>query len=172
VLEDLNRGRLPDYPLQRLERDSVTETTEEASPAPFDVFLSYNSEDLDMVQEVAEALKSRGVRIWFDVGEVQGGKRFSEELEEIIRNVSAAAVFIGASGIGPWQSEEIQACLRQSVYRGQTVIPVLLPNATEEPKLPVFLEHRSRVDLRTQNGLDRLLWAIKGTRPQPLAASA
>ena len=82
----------------------------------------------------------------------------------------ASAVFVGASGVGPWQKQEIYACLRQSVYRGQAVIPVLLPNATREPTLPVFLEHRSRVDLRTETGFDRLLWAIKGTRPRSLSA--
>jgi hypothetical protein len=48
------------------------------------------------------------------------------------------------------------------------VIPVLLPGAAEEPKLPLFLTHIHWVDLRgglSKEGLDLVQWGITGRRP-------
>ena len=35
-------------------------------PEPFDVYLSYHDNDKPMVRRLAEALKSRGLHVWFD----------------------------------------------------------------------------------------------------------
>lgn len=60
------------------------------------------------------------------------------------------------------------ACLRQFVTRRLPVIPVLLPDAPAIPKLPLFLEGFTWVDLRgglTKQGLEKLVWGITGIRP-------
>src|SRR4029077_5339326 len=41
----------------------------------------------------------------------------------------SAAVFVGESGLGPWQNQEMQALLSQFVKRECPVIPVVLPSA-------------------------------------------
>jgi hypothetical protein len=167
VLEDVDGGRLPGYPLNAAVEESTSDAGRSGpDAASYDVFLSYNNEDVDMVRDIAETLASRGVKVWFDRWQIRAGSRFQDDLDGIIRSVRSSIVFVGASGIGPWQKEEIHACLRQSVHRGQAVIPALLPNAAVEPVLPLFLDHRSRVDLRSADGLDLLLWAVKGTKPQ------
>jgi hypothetical protein len=64
----------------------------------------------------------------------------------------------------------MQAALRLAVADKRPVIPVLMPGAASQPKLPLFLGNRTWVDLRagfTKDGLDRLVWGITGTKPNP-----
>jgi GTPase SAR1 family protein len=133
----------------------------------FDVFICYNSQDRDAVTRIANALKRRGVLPWMDRWQLRPGIPWQRVLEEQIEKVKAAAVFVGPSGVGPWQSEEIDAFLRECVRRHCPVIPVLLENAVENrlPPLPVFLRGRTWVDFRVKqpNPLRNLLWGIEGS---------
>jgi hypothetical protein len=55
-------------------------------------------------------------------------------------------VFVGKSGQGPWQTPEVEAVLREQVRDlGFRVIPVLLPDAPQQPKLPTFLAGRKTI---------------------------
>lgn len=136
---------------------------------PFDVFLSHNSKDKPAVIALGEALRERGVRVWLDQWELVPGRPWQEAIEEVIETVTSAAVLIGADGIGPWEEPEMRACLDQCVTRRMAVIPVLLPGASSQPKLPLFLRQVTWVDLRaglTPTGLDRLQWGITGIKPR------
>jgi hypothetical protein len=136
--------------------------------APFDVFLSHNSKDKPAVIELGEALRARGLRVWLDQWELVPGRPWQEAIEEVIETVNSAAVLIGRDGIGPWEEPEMRACLDQCVTRRMPVIPVLLPGASAQPKLPLFLRQVTWVDLRgglTPQGLDRLEWGVTGIKP-------
>ncbi|MFN7522174.1 MAG: TIR domain-containing protein, partial [Aphanizomenon sp.] len=78
-----------------------------------------------------------------------------------------AAVFVGNSGLGPWQNEEIKAFIRAFVNRKCPVIPVLLPNAPQKPQIPLFLEGLMWVDFRQRDPepLGQLIWGITGIKP-------
>ena len=132
----------------------------------FDVFLCHNSRDKSEVKAIAVRLMERGLKPWLDEWELRPGFRWQRLLEEQIQHMKSAAVFVGAEGIGPWQSEEIGAFLSACVRRGIPVIPVLLPNAPETPELPPFLAERTWVDFRVSepNPLDRLLFGISGRK--------
>ncbi|MEH2412695.1 GUN4 domain-containing protein [Nostoc sp.] len=84
-----------------------------------------------------------------------------------INEIRAAAVFVGESGFGPWQDQEIKAFIRAFVQRKCPVIPVLLPDAPQEPVLPVFLQGLMWVDFRLQNPepMGQLMWGITGEKP-------
>ena len=136
----------------------------------FDVFLSHNSRDKPLVRELYRALVARGVRPWLDELELTPGRSWQDALKRVFVEMGSVAVLIGTDGIGPWQILEQEALLREASDRGLPVIPVLLPNAPESPDLPLFLAHRTFVDMRngfTDEGLDRLQWGITGTRPGP-----
>ena len=54
------------------------------------------------------------------------------------------------------------------------IIPVLLPGAPDDAKLPLFLEAFTWVDLRrglTPDGLERLRWGITGQKPRENTAT-
>ena len=135
----------------------------------FDVFLCHNSEDKPAVRSIAQQLRSQGILPWLDEAELIPGRAWQEELERQIGDIRAAAVFVGPSGIGPWQNREMRAFLNEFAERQCPVIPVLLPKATA-PKLPLFLRSMTWVDLRIDEaaGVERLIWGITGRRPEPL----
>lgn len=139
----------------------------ESENAVFDVFLSHNSIDKVQVRLLAEALRDRGFRPWLDEDDLAPGRRWQEEIEGILSTIPAAAVLVGADGLGPWEIPEMRACLSQMAARNIPVIPVLLPGAPEKPKLPLFLREITWVDFRgglTEKGLDRLIWGFTGKR--------
>ncbi len=133
-------------------------------PPEFDVFLCYNSSDWAAVIEIADALERRGIRTWLDIRELLPGQRWLKALEEQIERMSAAAVFIGPTGIGPWQEIEVDAILRVMDKRGCPVVPVLLPTAPDSSRLPIFLAGIQWVDFRIvhPDPIERLAWGITG----------
>jgi len=138
---------------------------------PFDVFLSYNSKDRPAVRHLAARLTAQGLKVWLDVEELPPGEPWQEALEVQINSIRAAAVIVGKDGIGPWQNQEVRAYLRKFVKDGKRVIPVLLEDCSNEPELPVFLEHFTWVDFRSEQsdeGVWRLVWGITGQKPASL----
>jgi len=134
----------------------------------YDVFLSHNSKDKPAVREIAEALRIREIVPWFDVLDLIPGRPWQEALEKIIKTCRTAAVFVGRSGIGPWQEPEMRGCLDEFARRKLPVIPVLLPGAPRKPRLPLFLRAFTWVDLRTgltSEGLDLLVRGIQPGKP-------
>ena len=139
----------------------------------FDVFLCHNSQDKPEVRKIARQLQQKGLKPWLDEWELQPGLPWQRELERQITNIRASAVFVGNSGLGPWQEMEIEAYLRRFVNQGSPVIPVLLRNAPEQPELPIFLEGMTWVDFRhsESNPMGRLIWGITGVKPDVFNSS-
>ena len=133
----------------------------------FDVFLCHNSDDKAAVKRIGEALKGRGLKVWLDEWELRPGMPWQRALEKQIESIKSAAVFVGDSGIGPWQEMEMAGFLREFVNRRCPVIPVIFKNCKRKPKLPVFLKGMTWVDFRkglAKDGLDRLVWGITGKK--------
>jgi hypothetical protein len=134
----------------------------------FHVFLSHNSDDKPVVREIAAALRARGLRPWLDEDELIPGRPWQEALEQIIESCATAAILVGPSGFGPWQTPEMRACISEFVEREIPVLPVLLPGLSKATKIPLFLKAFTWIDLRdgiTEEGIDRLVWGITGTKP-------
>jgi hypothetical protein len=137
-------------------------------PDDFDVFLSHNSRDKPLVEQIGERLRARGLRVWLDKWELRPGFPWQEGLEEAVQASRAVAVFVGAGGLGAWQEPEMRAFINRSRREKVPVIPVLLPGFPDSPQLTVFLEAFTWVDLwqgLTEDGLARLVWGITGEKP-------
>lgn len=134
--------------------------------ADFDVFLCHNSADKPAVKEIGQKLKARGILPWLDEWELRPGLPWQDVLNERIKQIKTAAVFVSSQGLGPWQNRELYAFLRQFIKRGSPVIPVLLPDAPHMPDLPVDLDGMTWVDFRKQDPdpMSRLIWGITGTK--------
>jgi hypothetical protein len=137
----------------------------------FDVFLCYNSDDKTAIREIWQKLINEGIKPWLDEREIRRGTSWQTALEEQIDFIKSAAVFMGDSGIGPWQLPEIQAFLNQFVKRACPVIPVVLGSAKSTPKLPLLLENLHWVDFRATHfdPLKQLIWGITGKKPRELS---
>lgn len=135
----------------------------------FDAFFSYNRNDGPLVKQIANEMTNAGIKVWFDEWEVQPGKKWKKELCRGIRESRSIIVFIGPSGVGPWEEQEIENAIDQYVNQGSSVIPVILPGVEKVPELPAFLDQFNWVDCRStqtsQISLDRLIWGITGRKP-------
>jgi hypothetical protein len=138
----------------------------------YDVFLSHSSTDKHTVEKLARRLQDEGISPFLDKWHLVPGEPWQEALEEALDASQTVAVFLGPSGIRPWQNEEMRSALEERVRdKSRRVIPVLLPGApdTETLQLPRFLRRLTWVDLRA--GLDdeytlhRLLSGIRGLPP-------
>ena len=128
------------------------------------VFLSFNSQDREAVEQIALYLADKaGLRPWFDQWELIPGEPWTRNLERGLEASSTCAVFVGKSGEGPWQIREVETALRHQIDNHDfRVIPVLLPDAPQKPELPMFLSGNMWVDFR-KAGLedDDALWRLE-----------
>jgi hypothetical protein len=140
---------------------------------PFDVFLSYNSGDRPQVVEVYKWLRKVGLKPWLDIYEARPGLPWQDALQHGIEGCKSVVVFIGCSGLGPWEVPEMNAALREQVDRKCPVIPVLLPGLDAIPELPLFLRGNTWVaysgGLHDATARSRLYWGITGRRLDQIA---
>jgi TIR domain len=133
----------------------------------YDVFLSYDSADHVIVEDVARKLRDRGLEPFLDRWYLIPGARWRSTLEQTLRSC-AVAIFLGPGEMGSWQQREADIALDvQSRSPDLAVIPVLLPGC--EPPLG-FLRQLTWVDLRTQTldlGVAILAKAVRGEEPGP-----
>ncbi|MCL4207585.1 MAG: TIR domain-containing protein [Pirellulaceae bacterium] len=171
LLTDLVDGVLTNYPLRPLSEPTPETPKPESEPTmTFHVFLSHNSKDKPAVRDLKQKLLGYSLTVWFDEDELQPGIPWQQLLEDGITKSGSIAVLVGKDGLGPWEDEEMQAALGLAVADKRPVIPVLMPGASAQPKLPMFLGNRTWVDLRggfTKDGLDKLVWGITGKKPNP-----
>jgi hypothetical protein len=136
----------------------------------YDVFLSHSSSDKPSVMQIGVRLQEAGLRPFLDSWHLQRGTSFHPGLRDALDESRCCAVFIGPSGDGPWQNEELHYALNLAVrtrddYR---VIPVLLPGC-EPGRMDGFLALRTWVDFRSglddRAALDQLIATIRGEAP-------
>ena len=130
----------------------------------FDVFLCYDDKDKGKVENIAKQLKKRGIKCW-DKSKLPPGSSWQRKLEQQIKNIKAAAVFIGNNRSELWENNEIRPYLQKFQNRGCSVIPVFLVNAPKKtPQLPTFFTDKISVDFRDSKSspIDRLFLGITG----------
>lgn len=142
----------------------------------YDVFFSRSTPDKPSVVELARRLAQQGIKVWLDEWCLIPGNRWQPGLERGLAEAETCAVFIGPSGFGHWQDEEMRAAVNLRVSeKGERfrVIPVLLPGANrgERSKLPMFLTETTWVEFRDslddENAFHRLICGIRGVEPGP-----
>ena len=136
----------------------------------FDVFLSYAGEHRAAVMEIAKALRKKEIEPWFDQWELIAGEEFQPALARGVWSSRNCAVFAGPNRVGPWQRQEYQLALSQSVKDPNfRVILVLLPGASrkdlEGDERFAFLLQRTIIQFKSiedESALTRLVCAIRG----------
>lgn len=139
----------------------------------YDVFLSHNSADKSAVEYLAQKLQEAGLVPFLDKWHLIPGEPWQEALEEALDHSRTCAVFLGLTGLGPWENEEMRAVLEERVRTPDfRVIPVLLPDTQmpERGRLPRFLSRLTWVDFRKglikdEDAFYRLTCGIRGIPP-------
>ncbi len=144
-------------------------------------FLSHNSEDKPLVRELALRLKDEGIECWLDEWHLTPGEPWQWEIEEALDKCDTCTVFVGPSGLGDWQHEEMRWAIGKRVSNRESrfrVIPVLLPGANRPQRshLPGFLVATTWVDFREslddEIAFRRLRCGILGLKLDPVYGSA
>lgn len=134
------------------------------------VFLSYAREDAAAAKQLAECIGRAGYQVWWD-HQIEGGSRFSAEIDRELKNCDAVVVIWTKASIeSPWVQDEAA----EGRDSGR-LVPVIL--GTEKP--PLGFRQFQSVDFGDWNGeadppaLDALIRAIaqKGGEPQAAPVS-
>jgi tetratricopeptide (TPR) repeat protein len=142
----------------------------------FQVFLSHSNADKPAVEALARRLRTEGFEPWLDRWHLIPGDPWQPAIEQALAESRTCAVFVGPSGLGPWQNEEMRAAIDRRVRdsgRHFRVIPVLLPGAErgKRSSLPTFLAATTWVEFRDSledpDAFHRLVCGIEGKEPGP-----
>ena len=145
-----------------------------ATKQRYNVFLSHSTADKPAVEEIGRRLAKEGIQVWLDKWHLIPGDPWQPAIEKALAESETCAVFVGPSGFGPWQNEEMRAAIDRRVSdtnRRFRVIPVLLPGAkrAERSSLPTFLAATTWVEFRDSlddpDALHRLVCGIRGIEP-------
>jgi len=92
------------------------------------VFLSYSHEDKDVARALANALRSRGCRVWVDEGEMRGGDHLLERISGAIDEMDFLVALASESSIvSGWWRRELELAQTGELQRAQVkVVPVLI----------------------------------------------
>lgn len=140
----------------------------------YDVFLSHNSADKAAIKEVASRLRAEKIEPWLDRWNLIPGEPWQETIEEALFQCKTCAIFVGPSGLGPWQNEEMRAAIDRRIKNEDKrfrVIPVLLPGGRrdERSRLPSFLVATTWVEFREtldeEEAFHQFVCGIRGIEP-------
>ena len=142
----------------------------------YDVFISYNRQDVQAVHHVANNLKRRSLRVFLDETAIIPGDWFQDTITKGIKESGSIAIFVGPGGLGPWETPELRLAMDRRVKEQIPVIPVILPGVIDrgagmkiEQVLPGLLGQLRAVefqaDLDDRDAMDRLVWeSLAATR--------
>jgi hypothetical protein len=129
------------------------------SPKKFDVFLSYKSEDSDLVERLKNRLLERGVRVWLDKDQIRPGDLFAEALANGIENSRSVGLVVTPNSISSnWVKNEYYRALGLATQGQLQLMPLLFQDST----LPGFLNDRHYIDFRDESHyerrVDQIVW--------------
>ena len=101
-------------------------------------FLSYNSQDLTLIQAFEAALrrKDNEARIFFASRSLRAGGYWLPELAKEIAEATAFVLLVGEKGLGPWQVTEYYEALDRRVKEANFPIVFVLLDGQSTPGLP------------------------------------
>lgn len=95
--------------------------------AEYDVFVSYSKKDAPFVRSLVGALEERGIRAWYDGGELRVGENFMRRIEDALEQSRYFLLVISPDYLASqWNSFELGVALGAASARRVRVIPVLV----------------------------------------------
>jgi WD40 repeat protein len=134
----------------------------EAPQFSYDVFLSHNKADKPRVRQLAQKLRTAGLRVWFDEWIIKPGDDIYLAIERGLQTARTLVLCLSPAALGSdWVGLERSTVLfRDPSNAGRRFIPLLL----EQCDLPDTLRRYSKVDYRRGSAaaFKKLLEACRG----------
>lgn len=105
-----------------------------------DVFLSYSSKDVDAVKDLAERLRARGLRVWFDLWEISLGDSIPAKIEAGLEGAGVLVLCMSANAFSAdWTTLESQTFrFRDPLNRERRFVPIRLDGSEPPGSLGQF----------------------------------
>ena len=130
----------------------------------YDVFLSHSAKNKDVVREVANRLKSDGVRVWLDEWEIRPGDSIPAKIEDGLENSRVLLLCLSAEAFGSdWaQLESHTFRFKDPLNHNRRFIPLRLDDTPAKGSLAQFSYIDWRQDRREEE-YAKLLEACRDT---------
>jgi len=102
------------------------------------VFISHSAQDADWARSFAQALKQRGVAVWFDEFDVRPGDSFRDALESGLRS---SDVFVALFDTEYSSKPNLYFELGAALGMGKRVVPIV-PKGLDPSRLPLEIRLR------------------------------
>lgn len=131
----------------------------------WDVFLSHSAANKDVVRDIANRLKSDGVRIWFDEWEVQPGDSIPAKIEDGLEHSRVLVLCMSAETFGSdWaQLESHTFRFKDPLNHNRRFIPLRLDDTPVKGSLAQF----SYIDWRTDGREQAYHKLLRSHRVEP-----
>jgi hypothetical protein len=99
---------------------------EEMTPAIWDVFICHAYEDkTSIARPLAEALKAKGLRVWFDEFTLTLGDSLSESIDQGLAKSLFGVVILSPAFFGKkWARKELDGLTAKEVSSGKVILPI------------------------------------------------
>lgn len=118
----------------------------DAPPDDIDIAASYSRRDAALVVPLLDALKARGVKVWFDKN-IPGGALWEETITRNMRRAKAVVFFASSESLAS------DRCFDE-VSAARTLRKPIIPVLVEPIKMPDDLPDRLVLTLQTRNTVD------------------
>src|SRR5215472_9128048 len=134
-------------------------------------FLSYNSQDLGLLQSLEAALRRKDpeAKIFFAPKSLRAGGLWLPDLAREIAEATAFVLLVGEKGIGAWQAMEYYEAIDRRVKQHDFPVVLVLLDGQPAPGLP-FLRQLHWVitsDPGSEKSLVQVIDATAGGRAPP-----
>lgn len=103
----------------------------------YDVFVSYNHKDAEIVRRLVEALETHGLTVWYDNESIRVGENFMREIEGALEQSQVFLLVISPDYLSSqWDSFELGVALsRAASAKGSYLLPVLVRPSVLPPPI-------------------------------------
>ena len=135
----------------------------------YDIFLSHSSHDKDVVRDIANRLKSDGVRVWFDDWEIRPGDSIPAKIEDGLEQSRVLVLCMSAEALaGDWpRLESYTFRFKDPLNHKRRFIPLKLDEAPVKGSLAQFSYIDWRPEQRNKEYPLLLLTILDGIQKQP-----
>ena len=134
-------------------------------------FLSYNSQDLALMQGLEAALRRKDpdAQVFFAPKSLRAGGYWLPALAEAIVEATAFVLLVGEKGLGPWQVTEYYEALDKRVKASDFLVILVLLEGVPAPGLSFLRQLHWIVtpDPASEQSIAKLLDATAGSRTRP-----
>lgn len=125
------------------------------------IFISYSSNDKEMVHKIAQQLIVNNIHIWLDEYELHVGDSLLDKIQSAINEASALIVVLSQSSVkSAWCQKELNSAIMRELQANNKIF--ILPIMLEDCEMPLFLQEKLFADFRTDfnTGLQKLITSI------------